>query len=328
MVEVIAEVGSVHDGSFGNALKLIEVSKKCGADTVKFQMHIAEAETTKNAPSPSYFSDESRYEYFSRTAFSEEKWFQIYNYCKAKSIKFLCSPFSIVAAERLHKMGCNEVKIASGEVSNLPLLEYVNKKFRKIYLSSGMSSLEEISSAVSILKDSEICLMQCTSMYPCDTKNVGLNVIKEFYRLFPNLQIGFSDHFDGIEAGVAAVVTGAQVVEKHITFSREMYGSDASLALEPSHFAQYVSSIRNVNEMLSNPVNKVEVAHFQNMKDIFEKSIYVSKTLAAGQIIEIEDLKFLKPGDGIKASEYKSVLGRVCKTEILEDTQLDWKNLI
>ena len=177
---IIAEIGSVHDGSFGNALKLIECASQCGADAVKFQTHIAEAETLTNAPSPSYFSQESRYDYFSRTSFSLSQWIKLKEEASKYNISFLSSPFSIEAIEILQKVGVFGYKIPSGEVTNIPLLEAVSLTRKPVFLSSGMSNWEELDQAVNILgKNCELTIFQCSSIYPCPPEKVGLNVLLE-----------------------------------------------------------------------------------------------------------------------------------------------------
>ena len=151
-IKIIAEVGSVHDGSVGNALKLMKIAKEAGAHYVKFQMHIANAETTKKAPSPKYFNSENRYDYFKRTAFSTKQWMQIINYAKKIKIKFMCSVFSKEAINKLIKLNVKNIKVPSGELNNYNLINFLSKKKLNIFLSTGMSNFKEIDNAVKILK--------------------------------------------------------------------------------------------------------------------------------------------------------------------------------
>ena len=166
-VKIIAEVGSVHDGSFGNALKLIELAAKCSADIVKFQTHIAEAETLKDAPMPSFFKGEPRYEYFKRTGFSIEEWKQLKAKCDEQRIEFLSSPFSVEAVELLEKIGIKRYKVPSGEVTNLKLLKVIAETRKPVLLSSGMSAWQELDDAVNTIKNihNDITVLQCTSEY-------------------------------------------------------------------------------------------------------------------------------------------------------------------
>ena len=315
---IIAEIGSVHDGSFGNAKKLIEIAKNAGADFVKFQMHIADAETSRDAHSPSYFKEESRFEYFERTSFNLSQWKLLLAFAKSKKIGFMCSVFSERALEILTKLGVKNIKIPSGEVNNLPLLEQVRKKKNlNIFLSTGMSSWNEINKAVKILKKNKLIIMQCTSMYPCPNNYIGLNVIKDMRAKFgKKFLYGFSDHSEGAEAAIGAVIYGAEYIEKHITFSKRMYGSDARFAMEPEEFKKFCYSINKVKQIILSPVNKNNLKPFKKMKRVFEKNIIIKKNIKKGQKIKYSDLEFKKSKSGIKAFYYKKFLGLVVKKDI------------
>lgn len=326
MKKIIAEIGSSHDGSFGNAMKLIEEAKKCGADFVKFQHHIAEFESLPNAPSPSYFKSEDRFEYFRRTSFNLEQLGTLKKFTEKLGMNFMVSPFSEEALDILKKLNVKFYKIASGEVTNHRLLEKLNKTKKKIFMSTGMSSWKEIDKAVKILDKQKTVIMQCSSIYPCPEKNVGLNILKELKKKY-SMTIGFSDHYLGFEAGLAAAALGAEVIEKHITFSRKMYGSDASNAMEINEFKKYVSGIRSVWMMNENPVDKNNIKIYKDIKKIFEKSIVIKKNLPKNHKIKLEDLAFKKPGDGIPAMDYKSIIGRRLKYSINENTKLRKKDL-
>ncbi len=310
-VEIIAEVGSVHDGSFGNALKLIEAAAACGVDAVKFQTHIAAAETLRDAPMPPYFKGEPRYEYFERTGFSREQWKALKAHCEEQQVAFLSSPFSIEAVELLEEVGVEAYKIPSGEVTNLPLLEAAARTGKPVILSSGMSSWEELDAAVNtILRcTSRLTLLQCTSEYPCPYEQVGLNVMLEMKARYGK-PVGLSDHTLTPYASLAAVTLGAAVIEKHFTFSRLMYGSDARHSLEPAEFAGLVEGIRAIEVMLAHPVDKSSAERFRGMKEIFEKSLVSLVEIPAGAVLTPEMIGIKKPGTGIPAARYTEVLGR------------------
>ncbi len=312
---VIAEIGSVHDGSFGNARKLIALAAKCGANVVKFQTHIASAETIRNAPSPSYFSDEPRYEYFERTSFTERDWKLLLEECSQKNIQFLSSPFSNAAVDLLARIGSEMYKIPSGEVTNIPLLEKIAELGKPVLLSSGMSSWFELDRAVDVFRGKvDLCVMQCTSAYPCALDRVGLNIFQELRERYgEGIKIGFSDHSSGFAAGPAAAALGATVIEKHLTFSKAMFGSDAANALEPRDFSLYTNLIHDVWEMQANPVDKDDNTQLKDMKRIFEKSVVSSRAIPAKTIISQEDLDYKKPGNGISAADYMLVIGRETK---------------
>lgn len=327
-VTIIAEIGSVHDGSFGNALKLIELAKNVQADVVKFQTHIAGAETLRDAPSPKYFKGEPRFEYFERTAFNTHQWKEIIKKCEECKIGFLSSPFSIEAVELLEDIGAESYKIASGEVTNHPMLERIAETGKSVYLSSGMSNYEELDAAVSIFgKAKNLTIMQCSSIYPCPADQVGLNLLSELRERY-RTDVGFSDHTTGPGSAIAAVALGASVIEKHLTFSRDMYGSDASLAMEPNEFAAMVKEAKFVSEVISAPVVKGVSYNYSNMKDVFQKSIVAAYDLPSGTSLSFEMLAFKKPGTGISASEYEAVLGRKTSRQIMKDEMIKIDDLV
>jgi N,N'-diacetyllegionaminate synthase len=322
VIKIIAEIGSVHDGSFGNALKLIEAAAQAGADTVKFQTHIAEAESVVSAPAPAYFSDEPRLAYFRRTAFSLEQWQRLAKHATDHGATFLSSPFSLEAVDLLEELGIAAYKIPSGEVSNVPLLARIAKTGKPVLLSSGMSGWDELDLAVATVQRSCVTtVMQCSSAYPCPPERVGLNVIRQMAQRY-GLPVGYSDHTMGVAAPIAAAAMGATVIEKHFTFSRQMYGSDARHSMEPSEFKQMAEALREVWSMLDNPISKSDVEPYAEMKRIFEKSIVAARSIDAGETITVGMLAFKKPGDGIPARDYERLLGRTVKRAMQPDHKL------
>ena len=323
---LIAEVGSVHDGSFGNAQKLIELAAKCGADAVKFQTHIAEAESLPDAPSPAFFNDEPRLAYFDRTGFSVDQWRVLKQHAEDLGLVFLSSPFCIEAADLLHSLEIAAFKIPSGEVTNIPLLERIASFGKPVLLSSGMSNWEDLDRAVSIIGDRcDLTVMQCSSIYPCPPENVGLNVLSQMRQRY-GCSVGFSDHSLGFAAPIAAAALGASVIEKHFTFSQHMYGSDAKHSMEPDEFKLLSSALKDTWAMMRSPVRKDDTACYSHMKDVFEKSIVAAVPIKAGEIITFEHLSFKKPGYGIPAHEYADFIGRririACDANSL--LQRDW----
>ncbi|HEY5927924.1 MAG TPA: N-acetylneuraminate synthase family protein [Kofleriaceae bacterium] len=323
---IIGEVGSVHDGSFGNACKLIELAARCGANVVKFQTHIAEAETLENAPAPSYFKAEPRFAYFKRTAFSREQWLELAKVARDNGLMFMSSPFAIEAVDQLEETGIDIYKIASGEVTNTPLLERVAKTGKPVILSSGMSDWRELDRAVAALRSADdLTVMQCTSAYPCPVERAGVNVLTEIAARY-QVATGLSDHTQGIAAAVAAVVLGATAVEKHFTFSRHMYGSDAQFAAEPDEFRRYCSEIKDAWKLLDHPVDKSDLDSFREMKQVFEKSIVTAVEVRQGQRLAREMLAFKKPGTGIRADRLDDVLGKQVVRDLPKDHMLSEKD--
>jgi sialic acid synthase SpsE len=327
--QIFSEVGSVHDGSMGNATKLIETAAACGCDGVKFQTHIAAAESLRNAPVPRYFTDEGRYDYFERTSFTWEQWRQLKYYSDEQKIEFMSSPFSVEAVELLESIGLGRYKVPSGEVTNLPLIELIAETRKPTLLSSGMSTWEELDQAVNtILRfHDQVTVLQCTSEYPCPYEDVGLNVMLEMRERY-RLPVGLSDHTLTPYASLAAVTLGASVIERHLTFSRLMYGSDARHSLEPNELSDLVKGIRAIETMLSCHVDKDAMAiRLREMKEIFEKSVVSLVDIPQGTTVRRDMVGLKKPGTGIPARRYWEIIGRrtsrdIAKDRIIQETDL------
>jgi len=314
---IIAEVGSVHDGSYGNAIKLIETAAASGVDAVKFQTHIPGAETLPDAPMPSYFKGEPRFDYFKRTGFSIDQWAGLKACCDHNGVMFLSSPFSEAAVKLLERIGVEQYKIPSGEVTNLPMLEVIAKTGKPILLSSGMSSWDELDQAVDVVlnHNQDLTILQCTSEYPCSYEHVGLNVMLEMAERYKK-DVGLSDHTLTNYASFAAVTLGAKVIEKHFTFSRNMYGSDAAHSLEPDELKDLVEGIRAIKSMLATRVDKYQVKQFQEMKEIFEKSLVAEVDIAKGTTLTRDLVGIKKPGTGISAARLNEFLEKVLKENV------------
>jgi N-acetylneuraminate synthase len=322
MIRIIAEIGSVHDGSFGNALRLIDAAAQAGADAVKFQTHIAEAESLPDAPAPGYFSDEPRIAYFRRTGFSAEQWKKLARHAEEAKVTFLSSPFSLEAVDLLEDVGVKAYKVPSGEVTNVPLLERIARTKKPVLLSSGMSNWVELDRAVAVLKPAcALTVLQCSTAYPCPPEQVGLNVIAEMRSRY-SVPVGLSDHTAGFAAAVAAAALGATVIEKHFAFSRLMYGSDAKHSMEPGDFRALCQALHEVWRMNSSPVDKDDVAPYADMKRIFQKSVVTARALKAGTRLSADMLSFKKPGDGIPAAQCRSLLGRTLRHDLPKDHKL------
>jgi len=328
-IYIIAEIGNTHEGSLGLAKQFIKAAADCGANAVKMQTHIFEAESLPGAPNPPYFKDETRQDYFERTSFTLDQWKELkrYSYDDLK-IDFFSSPFSLEAVDMLEEVGMDTYKIASGEVNNIPLLEKIAKTKKKVLLSSGMSSWSEIDEAVLTLQTNgceDLTVLQCTSEYPCPPEQSGLNVLDEIKLRYDNIKVGYSDHTMGLAVPLAAVVKGATVIEKHFTLSQKMYGSDAMNSIEPEDFKRLVNEIRQIYIALSSNVDKdKKVSYLKNMKRTFEKSVVSSRPISESEVITEGDLAFKKPGDGIPARKYKQILGKKTNKPIDKDHQFTW----
>ncbi len=326
---IIAVIGNTHEGSVGLAKQFIKAAADCGVDAVKFQTHIFEAESLPSAPNPSYFKDETRKEYFERTAFTIEQYKVLKDYAENEcKVDFFSSPFSLEAVDFLMEVGVSTFKIPSGEVSNIPLLEHVAKTGKKVILSSGMSSWDELDRAVAVFKDKEkLTILQCTSEYPCKPENAGLNVMLEIKERY-QCKVGFSDHTLGIGVPLTAVVLGATLIEKHFTLSKLMYGSDAKNSTEPEEFKHMVDNIRAAELAITSKIDKNEIVKkLGEMKFVFEKSIVSARELKEGHVISEEDLAYKKPGDGIPAKDYKNVIGKKVIKNIAANEKIEFSQI-
>ncbi len=328
---IIAEIGMTHDGSLGQALALTRAAAECGVDAVKYQFHISEAETIHNAPQPPYFKAEPRYEFFKRTAFSRDQWIQIREQCHQCGVAFIVSPFSIEAVKQLEEIGVDAIKIPSGEITNIPYLEYVANTGFPVIISSGMSSWDELCECIEIFEKNNcnIAILQCTSEYPCPPEEVGLNIIDQIQEKYPNIPVGLSDHSSGIWAAIGAWMKGAVIIEKHFTLSKQMYGPDAKMSMEPAEMRELCNSIKNLEIALKSPVDKNKVDQFSEMKKIFQKSIVAITDIPKGTILKEEFLGYKKPGTGLETKYYKEIIGKKVKRDlhfddIIEKGDIEW----
>ena len=315
MPYTIAEIGQAHEGSLGMLYAYIGAIAKTGVNAVKFQTHIAQAESSEFEPFRVKFStqDETRYAYWERMSFTPVQWKAIGAYTKSKGLEFISSPFSNAAVDVLEDAEVDRYKIGSGEVTNLLLLEKVAKTGKPVIISSGMSSLDELDCAVKFLIDRQVkvSILQCTSAYPTQPNQYGLNVITELKQKYPSLPIGFSDHSGSLSACIAATAFGAELLEFHVVFHKAIFGPDVKASLTLEETKELIKCCSEVQHALKSPINKTETKHFESLKQIFEKSLAVNKDLSKGHVLTFDDLEAKKPkGYGIDAADYKSVIGR------------------
>ncbi|WP_298138979.1 N-acetylneuraminate synthase family protein [Flavobacterium sp.] len=324
---IIAEIGQAHDGSLGMLHSYIDALAPTGIDAIKFQMHIPEAESSAHEPFRVKFSyeDETRYDYWKRMSFTLQQWKEIKAHCDEVGLEFLCSPFSNLAVDWLEEIGVKQYKIGSGEVNNFLILEKIAKTGKHIILSSGMSSFEELDKTIDFLKEKKTTysILQCTTSYPTKAEQFGLNVIQELKERY-KVNVGFSDHSAKIETCIAATTLGAEILEFHVVFDRRQFGPDSKSSLTIDETAQLVGAVRTIKTALDNPIDKSNNESFTALKQIFEKSLAVNKSLPKGHIITFEDLEAKKPkGYGIDASKFKDIIG---KKLIFDKNQWDFLN--
>lgn len=322
---VIGEVGLVHDGSLGLAHALIDAIADAGADAVKFQTHIAEAESTPAEPFRVAFSqqDPTRYAYWQRTSFDEREWQTLAEHAAARELLFLSTPFSNEAVDLLERLGVPAWKIGSGEVANPQLLDRVAATGLPVLLSSGMSPVAELDAAVERVRPrAPLAVLQCTSAYPTTPEQIGLNLLSDFADRY-GCPVGLSDHSGTVYPSLAAVVLGASIVEVHVTLSERMFGPDVPASVTPEELAGLVEGVRFLERALASPVDKDDVAaSMQPLRALFTKSIVARTDLDRGTVLEEAHLTLRKPGSGLPPDRLGDVVGRRLRHDVARDTLL------
>jgi len=312
--QIIAEIAQAHDGSLGTAHAYIDAAARAGANAVKFQTHIADAESSPAEPWRVKFSrqDATRFDYWRRMEFTEEQWAGLRKHSSEVGLHFLSSPFSVEAAQLLRRVGVSAWKIASGEVNNTPLFDFILDTGLPVLLSTGMSRLSEIDRAVERIQSRRLPLtvFQCTTAYPCPEEKIGLNLLSLFRSRY-GCGVGLSDHSGKIFAGLAATVLGIEALEVHLTFSRECFGPDVPASLTTSELKQLVEGVRSIERMLANPVDKdASAEEMEPLRGIFTKSVVARVDISAGTVLGASHLTLRKPGTGIPAERLPELIGR------------------
>ena len=318
---IIAEVGLAHDGSLSLAHDYIDAVAKTGADAVKFQTHIAEAESTSYEPFrvPMSGQDKTRWDYWKRTAFTEEQWKGLADHASDFDLLFMSSPFSVEAVQMLERVGQEIWKIPSGGLTNPRLLEAVKATGKPILLSTGMSTLAEIDTAVAPLLGNTLCVMQCTSRYPCPPEKIGLTLLSVYKSRYGCL-VGLSDHSGTIYPSLLAVSKKAAAVEVHVTLSRNMSGPDVAAAITIEELRSLVDGVSFIETMQAHVVDKdKEAVSLAASRKAFGYSVVVVSDMPAGTILNQSHLAVKKPGTGIPAADFGKVLG----CTLLQDVKAD-----
>lgn len=323
---VVAEIAQAHDGSLGNAHAYIDAVAGTGASAIKFQTHIAEAESLPTEPWRVKFSpqDETRYEYWKRMEFTEAEWHGLAEHARQVGLHFLSTPFSIEAVELLERVGVAAWKIGSGDANNFPLIRRVASYGLPVLLSSGMSSWSDLDKAVAEVRAQKAPLgvFQCTTSYPCPPEKVGLNVIGEISRRYACVA-GLSDHSGTIFPSIAATALGARMVEVHVVFSRDCFGPDTPASITIQELKSLVDGIRFVESALGSPVSKDHLAQeLEEVRRIFGRSLVARCDLREGHTVAASDLALKKPGGGLPPEMFDFVVGKRLTRPVSKDVPL------
>ncbi len=323
---VIAEAGVNHNGNLETAFKMIEVARNCGADIIKFQTAKPELVISKYAEKASYQkvntgdSDESQLEMCKKLHFKFEDYYRIVDKCKKEKIRFLSTPFDLDSIEFLHELGMSIWKIPSGEITNLPYLLRIAELHEEIILSTGMSTLDEVKTAIKILQDNgagKISVLHCTTEYPAPIEDVNLRAMNTMANEL-QLPVGYSDHTSGIEVSIAAVAIGACIVEKHFTLDKNMPGPDHRASLEPHELKTLIDAIRTIELAMGNGIKAPSPSEIKNIA-IARKSVVAKVGIKKGEFFSEKNLTTKRPGDGISPMEWFNLLGKTAIRDFEED---------
>lgn len=328
-VMIIAEAGVNHNGSLELAKQLAREAKEAGADYVKFQTYRTENIVTHNAKKAEYQlkntkQNDSQFSMLKKLELSYEDFKELKIYCDNIGIKFLSTAFDFESIDFLNEIGIDFWKIPSGEITNRPYLEKVSKMNMPIVLSTGMSNLEEIRQAISVLTNGgckEISILHCTTQYPTPIAECNLNVIDTLKEEF-NLKVGYSDHTEGIFASVIAVAKGARIIEKHFTLDRNLEGPDHKASLEPHELKEMVDKIRDVEIMLGCFEKKLTESEKKNIS-VARKSIVAKCDIEKGEIFSEKNICIKRPGIGINPMQWYDVIGNKAKRRFVRDEMIE-----
>jgi N,N'-diacetyllegionaminate synthase len=330
-IVIIAEAGVNHNGDIVIAKKLVDVAADAGADFVKFQTFDANRLVTESASKADYQkfmtgNSESQQVMLRKLELSEDMHHELIAHCALKGIGFFSTGFDIESINMLVSFGQELFKVPSGEITNLPYLQHIGKFGKKVILSTGMSSMDEIENAINALESSgtprsRITVLHCTTAYPAPMSDVNLLAMQSIRKEF-GVEVGYSDHTLGIEISLAAAALGATVIEKHFTLDRAFPGPDHKASLEPEELKSMIDAIRNIEVALGDGLKKLMPSEVSN-REVARKSIVARLPIIAGQVLDEENLTTKRPGTGISPMEWNNLLGKKAHRDFSVDELID-----
>lgn len=328
---IIAEAGVNHNGDLQMAKRLVDAAAAAGADLVKFQTFNASRQVTRSAKKADYQiqttdSTESQHTMLQRLELSEAMHHELIEHCANRQIGFFSTGFDIECVDLLVRMGQEQFKIPSGEITNLPYLRHIGRLGKKVILSTGMATLSEIEAAIEVLEQagtprSKLTVLHCTTEYPTPMSEVNLRAMQSIHAAF-GVDVGYSDHTQGIEVSIAAVAMGASVIEKHFTLDRTLPGPDHQASLEPAELSALVTAIRNIETALGDGIKRLSPSEARN-KPVARKSLVASRSIKAGEVFTAENLTTKRPGNGISPMRWDDFLGRKAARDFAADELIE-----
>lgn len=330
----IAEAGINHDGSLEKAKEMVDVASQAGADYVKFQSFKADELVTPNALTSTYIDagshkGESFRDLLRRLELSKEDQQVLKDYCDSKKIKFLSTAFDADSFDFLVKLGTDVVKVASGDLTNIPLLRHMAASKLPMIVSTGMATLGEIEEAIEAITkegNDKIVLMHCISWYPAEIETTNLRYMKTLKKSF-GFPVGYSDHTLGINMTVAARTLGAVVLEKHFTLDAEQFGPDHAASIEPEQLKELIQGIREVEAGLGSTVRNFSEKELGQRK-VHRRSVVVNKPIKEGEVFTDENLTIKRPGTGIRPKYWYKIIGKKAKRNLSKEELLQWPDII
>jgi N,N'-diacetyllegionaminate synthase len=328
---VIAEAGVNHNGDMQIAKRLIDEAAAAGADLVKFQTFNASRQVTRSAKKADYQtqttdSSESQYAMLQRLELTEATHHELIEHCARRRIGFFSTGFDIECVDLLVRLGQEQFKIPSGEITNLPYLRHIGQLGKKIILSTGMAALGDIEAAIDVLEQagtprSKLTVLHCTTEYPTPMAEVNLRAIQSLHAAF-GVDVGYSDHTQGIEVAIAAVAMGACVIEKHFTLDRTLPGPDHQASLEPAELRAMVAAIRNIEVALGDGIKRLTPSEARN-KPVARKSLVARRAIKAGERFTADNLTTKRPGTGISPMRWDEFLGKSAQRDFAADELIE-----
>ena len=328
-VFIIAEAGVNHNGSIEIAKQLVDVAADAKVDAIKFQSFKTENLVCRNAQKAEYQirttnQKESQFDMLKKLELTPSMHEELIAYCQKRNVMFLSTAFEVASLRYLVECGLDTIKLPSGEITNYPLLREAGVSKKKILLSSGMSSMGELSEAVKVLKEygsEDITVLQCNTEYPTPYKDANLKAMLTIKDLL-GTKVGYSDHTLGIEVPIAATALGASVIEKHFTLDRNMKGPDHKASLEPDELSNMVMAIRNIEKAIGNGKKEPSESEKKNI-EIARKSIVAKCNIQKGELYTEENLTTKRPGNGISPMHWNTILGERAKRNFCEDELIE-----